>query len=102
MTIEANIALNKIYDVGRLDIAAPIGGPDVNGSFIRHDSIGAGAVSVCNYTDTVGRIAARTPAKGAASGGLFKVRPDDRAEEEYRVAPNKAHARRGRGDMEAV
>jgi hypothetical protein len=101
--------LNRFYEMAREDIASLFKGAAVNAAVIYNDSGSDVTFYVYNYIDTVywvsamkARVAAGSYGTVAASGAFFKIHPNDKASEEFLVAPHHAYVYHGPGNLEAV
>ncbi len=105
VTIDAN----QFYEQARKDIGSLIGAAGVNSAVIFNGTKDNVTFHVYNYIDSVHWVdAMRTlVAPGhygtvVASGKFFKIHPNNRREEEFLVAPEKAYVYKGPGALEQV
>lgn len=105
-TLDATIDLNAFYKLAREDIKSLLGAAAVNSAVIFNNSESPVTFYVYNYIDTVYWVSAQrvlvapqTYGTVAASGSFFKIHPNDNANGEFLVAPNRAYVYSGPGNV---
>lgn len=107
--IEAQMDVNKFYELARHDLASLIGGAGVHSAVIFNDSGHDVTFNVYNYVDILYAIPAQTTrvassfcGRVAASGVEIKVHPNGDRNSEFLVRPGKAYVYFGPGKVKEV
>jgi len=109
MSIEAKVNANKLHDQARKDVEDFWKNASIDSALIINANSQPVTFYVYNYIDSIYAISAMktqvAPSKNgkvAASGAFFKVHPNDKADQQFLVAPGKAYRYKGPGDVEEV